>query len=336
MNTAFLTFLLFIIAAALLFSSCGINGQEEQSGSDASELSFDFITTDASVEVLLSDTESSIQKQGTLRIVALGDSIPRGYGLENPTEDRFPSLMEKQLEDAYEEVDMTNYAVDGMTSSALLEQLQSGADTAVADADVVIVCIGGNNMLRYAYDIIGQNETNVIELFNAYGGFVLGDKSDTTAPDALDEYFKSINEYATSSEFTDKIEAGAALLRADIPNIVAEIRRINPDTKIYFTTIYSPYKNMNITLPYVATTLRFEDVSDNTVSLLNAAINELATQNEYEVADIYTLFKNSNKKTVNAGLDLVNMTFNFDPHPSLAGHNLIAEEYVRILSEELA
>jgi lysophospholipase L1-like esterase len=337
---------LFIIIAimTLFMASCGINEMYEQNNSIIAETEASVVvdSVTGSSNTVVFDNQSYIEqsneskistfKQGTLNIVALGDSIPRGYGLENPEKDCFPSQIATYFSMLYSEVNLTNYAVDGMTSSGLLEQLQNGESPAIESADIIMICVGANNVLPCAYDLIYINNTDVTTLFNNYGSFLLSNKSDKTASYALSSYFDSINEYASSSEFAEKINSGVELLRADIPKIIKEIRSKNTYAKIYFTTLYSPYEKMNITLPYVKTAFPMGNLSDKFICLLNNEITALSIENGYDVVDIYTAFKNDNSKNVNAGIDLLNLQINFDPHPNITGHTLIANEFIKIIN----
>lgn len=304
---------------------------------------YDFYTSDSpafenetsvSAEVVSEQSEAPLKIDRDLRIVALGDSITRGYGLSQPEKERFTTLVADYLDRIYNHVEMTNYAVDGMTSSGLLDLLESGAAEKLKDADIVMLCIGANNVLQYATDLFLYDDTDVEKLFSAYGSFLMGDKSDTSAPQAVKAYFEKITAYASSPEFTAKLESGLNKLREDIPEIISYIREVNPAAKIYFANVYSPYKGMNITLPYVETILPLGDLSDRNVEKINKIIEDFKEDGGYTVVDIYTLFRNSREKIINAGIDLSTMDVNYDPHPNKRGHTLIADEYIRILTED--
>jgi acyl-CoA thioesterase I len=79
----------------------------------------------------------------TVRIVALGDSLTAGYGLE--AQDSFPAVLEAELRARGHEVEVVNAGVSGDTTRGGLERL----DWAVADdTDAVIVELGANDALR--------------------------------------------------------------------------------------------------------------------------------------------------------------------------------------------
>lgn len=291
-------------------------------------------TSSVAADVVSEQSKAPLKIDKDLKIVALGDSITRGYGLDQPEKERFTTIIAEYLDKIYNNVEITNYAVDGMTSSGLLDQLKSGKAEKLKDADIVMLCIGANNVLQFATDLFLGSETDVKKLFTDYSSFLISDKSDTSAAQALKKYFEQVAEYMFSKEFTDKIDSGLQTLREEIPQIIAYIRQVNPKAKIYYANVYSPYKGMNITLPYVETLLPLGDLSDMNVEKINRIIDELKTEGGYTVVDIYSVFKDSKEKIINAGVNLSTMNLNYDPHPNKRGHSLIADEYIRILTED--
>lgn len=78
-----------------------------------------------------------------VRIVALGDSLVHGYGLD--PDEGFVSQMQDWLDQAGVEVDLVNAGLSGDTTSGGLARL----DWALGDdADALIVSLGGNDILR--------------------------------------------------------------------------------------------------------------------------------------------------------------------------------------------
>lgn len=79
----------------------------------------------------------------TVRIVALGDSLTAGYGLD--AEDSFPAVLEAELRARGHDVEVVNAGVSGDTTRGGLERL----DWAIGDdTDAVIVELGANDALR--------------------------------------------------------------------------------------------------------------------------------------------------------------------------------------------
>lgn len=77
------------------------------------------------------------------RVVALGDSLTAGYGLES--HQAYPALLEKRLQAAGFPVQVVNAGVSGDTSAGALSRLDWSLD---GDVRVLIVALGGNDALR--------------------------------------------------------------------------------------------------------------------------------------------------------------------------------------------
>lgn len=80
---------------------------------------------------------------GTIRILALGDSLTAGFGLDE--KDSFPSQLEAALKAKGYDVEVLNAGVSGDTTAGGLDRL----DWALADTpDLAIVELGANDGLR--------------------------------------------------------------------------------------------------------------------------------------------------------------------------------------------
>lgn len=111
-------------------------------------------------------------------LVALGDSITSGYGLfdmlPSPKNDR---VLNQRLvsKEAYPQLvgdalgyRVNNLAVSGFTSSELLQLVSNHSHyrTAIKNADLIILNIGGNDLLGYLINV-DFSELNLIELIEA-------------------------------------------------------------------------------------------------------------------------------------------------------------------------
>jgi acyl-CoA thioesterase-1 len=103
------------------------------------------------------------------RVVAFGDSLSAGYLL--PQNAAFPAVLEKMLRAAGLDVVVDNAAVSGDTSTAALDRL----DWAIGDdADLVIVELGANDMLRGIDPAITRQAlSQIIQRVKAKGAGVL-------------------------------------------------------------------------------------------------------------------------------------------------------------------
>ncbi|MGI8723936.1 MAG: arylesterase [Methyloceanibacter sp.] len=85
---------------------------------------------------------SQAEPKGTV-IVALGDSLTAGYGLEQSQ--AFPVQLERALEEKGYDVSVVNAGVSGDTVAAGLKRLDWALPP---DADAVIIELGGNDALQ--------------------------------------------------------------------------------------------------------------------------------------------------------------------------------------------
>lgn len=83
-------------------------------------------------------------KTGPIRILAFGDSLTAGYGLQDLA-DAFPNQLERALKAAGHNVDVLQAGISGDTTTGGLNRI----DWSLAEKpDAVIVALGGNDALR--------------------------------------------------------------------------------------------------------------------------------------------------------------------------------------------
>lgn len=93
------------------------------------------------------------------RIVALGDSLTAGLGLE--PDQAYPALLQKRLDAAGLKYDVVNAGVSGDTSAGGLRRVDWALE---GDVKVLIVALGGNDALRgLPVEQLRQNLTTIIE-----------------------------------------------------------------------------------------------------------------------------------------------------------------------------
>lgn len=95
---------------------------------------------------------------GQLKVVTLGDSLTRGAGDANGV--GYVGLVKEALEKRRGTPPMlTNLAINGLESTGLLEQLkQTQVKQAVADADLILFTIGGNDLFRQSGGVYDLDE----------------------------------------------------------------------------------------------------------------------------------------------------------------------------------
>jgi acyl-CoA thioesterase I len=93
------------------------------------------------------------------RIVALGDSLTAGLGLD--PEQAYPALLQQRLNEAGLKFEVINAGVSGDTSAGALRRLDWALD---GDVQVLIVALGGNDGLRgLPVEELRSNLSQIIE-----------------------------------------------------------------------------------------------------------------------------------------------------------------------------
>lgn len=249
----------------------------------------------------------------TIVYVALGDSICRGYDLENADVERYSARLREMLADnmpSYNYVEY-NYGVNGQTSSELFDYISSDNAPMLYGADIVTISIGANNVLLPTIDMIAQ--------YSALS---------TVTDDSLRDV--SLSSLLTS--FTLKTDNGIANFSVGLPKIITSIRKFSPDAKIIMQTIYNPYKSIDDVLNFGDTTISVREKADELVGRINNIIKENAAPLGYMVADVYSAFADV--------YDVINTEYaendafaGYDPHPNEKGHKIIAETIFSVLTK---
>lgn len=259
--------------------------------------------------------------------VALGDSISTGYGLPGytlPTVNGMPYASESFVEvlNATENFTTTNFAVDGLTSTQLAaasnpNTMSEMQKQVLQNATMISITIGGNDLLGAFYAEMGKqmgitvlDEANLLLIQKAIVIGASGLPGTQTETLWLTKALMSV---------AGGIESIAMALAGNLTIIIANLKTINPNARIVVQTIANPYKGLPNT--------NLVDILDLGVNALNNIIYAGAISGAYQVADVYTAFKNSSAILTNA----TNPLMALDPHPNAAGHKVIAN----LMSEQI-
>ncbi len=226
------------------------------------------------------------------RLLALGDSVAAGYGLEDAGEG-YPALLAAALGGT-----VVNRGVSGSTSGELLEALRDGAyDEALGEADIVLVSVGANDLLR------------VLTLSSS------GTDAGVTPPELYLELTRALFGDGASPYGVAVI---ARRLAAHLEGILAYLREKNPAATLIFNNLFNPYGEQTLTA--FGKELPLGALSDACIRLLNRAY---PVSDGYILADVYTAMNHP-------GLTRAILAEgNFDPHPNAAGHRVIAAAVAR-------
>lgn len=252
------------------------------------------------------------------RLVILGDSISAGFGLDDPDTERYGALLTQKLN--ADEPDAPwheyNYALSGDDSSDLLYRLHVGRAVRLPSADLIIICIGANNMLGAYTD---------------YAKELIGDKDVMNMTDSeLEQFQKEIQEQVendadAAKKLEQRIDAGLETLKTDLEDIYTWIRERNADADIYVMNIYNPYHGVTDTLPNINQPIG--EFAQEKIDRCNAILADWEKAHaDLHAVDLATAFAGWNPPPIigNAGAEDMNGAY-LDPHPNPEGQKKIAE-----------
>lgn len=260
-----------------------------------------------------------------LRVVALGDSIARGYGCR--PEEAYGRLLADRLAEELDgtgtAVSFANYGVDGLTSAGLRAMIETDEiRAAAADADLVTVSIGGNDLLHCLREALG-------------GALALDPDSSAPWQELLGklqeenrrETVSSLLKLAGNGDFYRRLDAAADAMLNNVEAVLDALSRRNPEAVLLLTTIPPPTVEPPLNLPVDAFLFGF-NFRLQTVS--NPAVR---------LADCSQAFRSY------AGEEALTFTvagwsepsgWNPDPHPTPAGHRLMAETHLPLIQDLIA
>lgn len=265
-------------------------------------------------------------EQGT-SYVALGDSISSGYGLEEGT----LSFAQRVAQD--NGLELTNLAQDGETATSLLDKLQTDqVSEAVAQADIMTITVGGNDLMNalYAYltDAYNQrnpeNPTTQEDMKNAVMGGDMG---------VLTFALEVGPGFSNSEQATQALADFHTHLTQIVLNICAE----NPQVQLVVVEQYNPYsyllKELSKNPIFASSAQSLCAAFGAGVADINDVIASVAQQQECAVAKVYDAFETAQENPCNASVSLP-VKLNLDFHPNEYGHALIAQQVTELLAQQ--
>lgn len=240
------------------------------------------------------------------RMLYLGDSIATGCRLEGYENGRenvasYANILKEKYSAELPEdcpYEMTNLAIDGQTSEELLADLIKGVYDEEFDVDVIVISIGGNDLLHILLNIL--NDADV------HGTDDLGPRSIYKIVTAL-------------TGLSDTVDQKLAVYEENIANIASYINA-RTEGKLIVQTLYNPFDGFSL-VP------GFEDFATERIERLDNIIREASQDGEaFTVCDTVPLFDDRAQELTNIA--------DFDIHPNAEGHKLIAEELDKIIRKD--
>ncbi len=225
-----------------------------------------------------------------------------------------------------------NLGFPGLDSMELLEQLEATSPNAlqlfVAQADVITISIGGNNLLTPVIASVFQmyglipgvdDEADLMAKIMSYGEY---------SDDVWNANLQAFVMYALSSDYPSLgwwLETRTAQFLEDWPAILDKIEALNPDAHIIAMTLYNPIEKEDNELLFN----RYEAL----VSPMNMAIRN--SEDRIIIADVEKAFDNK-PDAVDFRLTWMDEmpTVLIDPHPTTLGHNLIFKSIKKLGNPE--
>lgn len=256
-----------------------------------------------------------------LSIISLGDSIARGYGCQ--PEEAYGYLLYQQARSALGEdyeVSYQNFGTDGDTTADLLRKLRQDATIrqAVSHADIITLSIGGNDLLGQLRGIQAAVQTN---------------QGMDSFPHALGTVLQIIAsvQLAFSQELSEKV---FQQYTENLTAILEEIGKLAPRSHLLITTIPNPTVDSSIAT-FVG---HYLEPYNNYIDSGCGTANKTDAYPSLSVADSAAVF---NTYTGDDPLTFACIDWNhpenlsFDPHPTPAGHQLMASQHMPLIELDL-
>lgn len=141
--------LLTVIALSLAIAISGCQQQPDTNTADNTQNNNPAVNTTAAEPQTPESTQSnestkSTEQQAPLTILALGDSLTEGLGVDNDA--NYPAQLEARLQElGYKDVKVVNSGLSGETSTGLVNRLDWVLQT---KPDITILTIGANDAIR--------------------------------------------------------------------------------------------------------------------------------------------------------------------------------------------
>lgn len=267
------------------------------------------------------------QSENGTSYVALGDSISSGYGLEEGT----LSFAQQVAQD--NGLELTNLAQDGETATSLLDKLQTDqVSAAVAQADIITITVGGNDLMNalYAYLTDAYNQRNPEtpttqeDMKHAVMG---GDMGVLTFALEVGPGFSN----------SERAIQALADFHTHLIQMVLDIRAENPQVQLVVVEQYNPYsyllKELSKNPIFASSAQSLCAAFGAGVADINNVIAAVAQQQECSVAKVYDAFETAQENPCNASVS-VPVKLNLDFHPNEYGHALIAQQVTELLAQQ--
>ena len=282
------------------------------------------------------------------KYVALGDSI--SFGMSATNNAGYTTMFSNHLKSLqqYTNLNFVNASQPGYSTSDLLQQINNPSVQAeLSKANIITISIGGNNLLA----------PFIATIATAFS-------VNPTSPTLLDELaVKIVSNPAAAQVILGKLQNpndplaqglnaglqnGVTKFASEWPVIIASIRALSPNSKIYVNSLYNPFPTSDPLYSQYKTI----------INSINSGINAGSATLKYNVVDVATIFSSYTGAVPPVNFSFVNATIAasvyaqnptspqgqaafksiptfLDPHPNDIGHQLIYKALIPVTSVSL-
>lgn len=268
----------------------------------------------------VSETESG---ESEIHYVALGDSITRA-------DNSYVNTVSNYLKSSYGNCVTSNLAVDAWKSGDLLDALTNPANSKyssyraqIRNADIITLDIGSNDVLITAREIgaevLGCTESELnMEAINWF--IKLQNAQGFSALLIYLQAYSIVSSIKYEFNYGNTLPNAVAAYEKNFVDILAEIKKLAPNAKVYIGNIYNPYVDAPSMCLGSYEFVNMQDLGRDYAIKLNTIINNNANGNV--VIDLYNTI--NNPKYIQG--DVLN--YNYDPHPNDEGQKAIAAKFI--------
>lgn len=242
------------------------------------------------------EVSSGDYEERIIHYVALGDSIAKGYGLEDAETESYVGQIATSLEAKYDAVHTINLGVNGMDSKALLDVLNNPNQDEhqsyikeIQKADIITLSIGSNDLLKHI------SKTTDLAKFAQNADAILT---------------KSCKRFSRI-----------------YPKILGRLQELAPNAQIIVNNIYNPCHDVSFSVPEFVN-INISDMAEKYINKINACfLNKKSMEmcskitNQVVFIDVKSEFDNRKQKLINS----MGSWGSLDPHPNKEGHRYIAQ-----------
>lgn len=249
----------------------------------------------------------------SVSLLALGDSLTTGYGLDNYSYGGDPYLCDSYINRIAAAMGLQggetyiNHAVNGDRSGDLARLIPS-LENEIKAADMIIITIGGNDLLGVLPSVAQRLSGKPVSDF-AQAAQILATAS-------AEDYEALRHDPVFAAQMKSLLED----LAVNLQTIAGFIKETSPEARVIFLKQYNPAKNV----PGLAA---FGEFGGGFLDSINSTLESAAAAFGYETVDIPSV--------IDGRAALLTNILSYDIHPNAQGHLEIAKAVARHLGLSL-